>query len=208
MRTERIRGFSLMEMLLVIALITVISAIVVPSVTGVVRSHKLTTATQALIGDLDFARQTAASRNRAVEFRLYKLPPLQKPLEQPETFRGYQIFLMEKGKAIPLTEVKYLPAPVAISPDAVVSSLLDTGSRPLTRGADLPAARIPACELNYQAAIFRFTPDGSTDLAQDRQWFVSLVLDQDPIVAKNLPANYSTIQIDPFNGRTLVYRPQ
>lgn len=187
-------------------IVSLLIALAIPAAGSLGRAQKLSTATQVFIGDLDYARQIATARSRTVEFRFYKLPRSHSSSAVPEVFRAYQIFVLEKGTKKALTEIRYLPPPVVAFLRPTVSSILDPDLRPFKRGDEL-GTPLPGPAFNYEAAIFKFTPDGSTDLAQDRQWFVSLVLETDPIVAKNLPANYSTIQIDPFNGRPLLYRP-
>jgi hypothetical protein len=68
---------------------------------------------------------------------------------------------------------------------------------------------LPVYQNNYNALIFRFTPKGSTTLDATKSWFATLILQNDPVTtgANNLPANFATIQIDPFSGRAKAYRP-
>jgi type IV fimbrial biogenesis protein FimT len=60
------KGFSLIEMLVAIAIAAVLAALAVPSFSSFVDSARLSSATNALYGDLNRARSEAIKRNRRV----------------------------------------------------------------------------------------------------------------------------------------------
>jgi type IV fimbrial biogenesis protein FimT len=61
-----IRGFSVVELLVVVAIAAVIVAIAIPNVSGVMEASKLQAATSMLAAKLGEARMNALKRNRSV----------------------------------------------------------------------------------------------------------------------------------------------
>jgi type IV fimbrial biogenesis protein FimT len=60
------RGFSLIELLVVLAIIGIVSLIGVPSFNSAIRSSRLTTTVNDIVTDLSFARSEAIKRNQRV----------------------------------------------------------------------------------------------------------------------------------------------
>lgn len=67
---RRSRGFTLVEILVVVAVLAVIAAIAIPNVQGVMESYRLQTATSMLASKLNEARMNALKRNRSVWLEL------------------------------------------------------------------------------------------------------------------------------------------
>lgn len=67
---RRAEGFSLVEILVVVAILAVILAIAIPNVAGVVEANKLQTSTSMLASKLSEARINALKRNRAAWLRV------------------------------------------------------------------------------------------------------------------------------------------
>jgi prepilin-type N-terminal cleavage/methylation domain-containing protein len=67
---RRAAGFSLVEILVVVAIAAVILAIAIPNVAGVMESNKLQTSTSMLASKLAEARINALKRNRATWLRV------------------------------------------------------------------------------------------------------------------------------------------
>jgi len=61
------RGFTLIELMIVIALIAIVATIAVPGFTRLIDSNRLTAATNSVIGTLNFARSEAVRRGEPVE---------------------------------------------------------------------------------------------------------------------------------------------
>lgn len=199
------RGFSLLELLIVIAIIVILAALTIPAMNSMGRSSSLNGAVQSVTGTLDLARQTAITQNRPVEVRLYKLPEDGQPAGAPSDYRGMQIFVVDYESTNAVSRASRFPTPVVITTDTTTSSLMDDARFP-EQAAD-PAVPVPPAGSNYRYRSFRFKPDGGTDLPLDGNWFFTLVLKTDPIKANNLPANFATIQIEPMTGRPKVMRP-
>jgi Tfp pilus assembly protein FimT len=228
-------AFTLVELLVVIGIGIIIATLSITSYSKVVASGLLTTTTQAVIGLLDQARETAISRNAYVEVRVYELPapsanPTSGTLSQ---FRAMQTFLVTSSGYTQLTKVLIFPTPMILqfsdytTPSGTLSTsttdhctLLNNnldaslGLR-LTSGWNAPSTLLPAIgtppslptyQSNYGAVVFRFTPKGNLNLDNTKQWFLTLISSTDKLTG-NLPNNYATIQIDGFTGKTSYYRP-
>lgn len=204
-------GFSLLELLAVIAVFGIIASFTMPAVSSVMRASDLRTGSQILSEQLGLARQMAIAKNRSIEVRVYQYAV------SPETgegkFRAIQTFeILDSGVAQPLGRVCRLPSSVLIDSGATLSSII-TG----TSGGGLsPAAAtgaevgysLPEIGKSYRCVKFRFMPDGSTDLPPaSTSWFLTLHHVSEGDSLSSAPSDYSTVQIDPANGRTRIYHP-
>lgn len=59
-------GFSLVEMMVAVAILAILSAIAIPSFNNMLASNRLATQTNSLIGDIAYARNEAIKRNQGV----------------------------------------------------------------------------------------------------------------------------------------------
>ena len=217
-------GFSLIEMLIVLSVLGVLFAIAAPNLFSLMQASSLSSEGNLLRNKLTQAQQLALSKNNDVEVRFFKMAdPGAAELEAE--FRAFQFFQYdEKGQLNPVSKFFRISAPVIIS--AENSTLLkekgnqDDGAQdygfmaPSSGSAEIPiGSRVETTE--YVA--FRFRPDGSTDLpgrsgSSDAYeggdtWYLTLIQGTDPVDSTGLPANYYTIQLDPFNGRLAIFRP-
>lgn len=205
------RAFSLLELAIVISIIAVIAAFAVPAVATMLNGTLLTQASQMLTSEITLARQYATSRNRSVEVRLLRFQDPEIPAD-PGSFHGIQLMEVQStGASIPLGKVEFFPNAVALCADSR-SSLLDPAGTP----AQIPRSPISSTDpslprgiqQNYQIVSFRFLPDGSTTLAANQNWFVSVISSKDQNKGgAQLPANFFILQIDPVNGSTRGFRP-
>ena len=210
-------GFSLLELLAVLAVVGIVSAVAVPSVNAVLRGSRLTQGAQLICSQLDLARQTALSKNHSVEVRFYQYGDPETPGESPNSpgtgsFRAVQIFdIQDSGAAVPLSKVQVVPPSIVIDSGAVLSSIIGSASPAAVPASTTGAALnfpIPRAGTQYNCTLFRFLPDGSTNLSLASQWwFLTL---HNLLDGRNLdtpPANYFTIQIDANNGHIKTFRP-
>ncbi len=67
-RGFRVRGFTLVEMMITITVAAILLMIAVPSFTNIINSNRLKTTANAMIGALNTARMSAVQRNASVQF--------------------------------------------------------------------------------------------------------------------------------------------
>lgn len=199
------RAFSLVELLVVMAIVILLAVLTLPAISSINRTSSLNTATQALSGTLDLARQTAITQNRTVEVRFYKLPADGQPSATPSDYRGVQIFVVDYDTTNAVQRPFILPFPAVMATNTVASSLMDESIFPETS----PPAGVTVAPAgsNYRYRSLRFKPDGSADLAFSGTWHLSLVNKEDQIKANGLPANYATIRLEAMTGRIKTERP-
>ena len=186
-RSHASRAFSLVELLVVVAVIAIVAGFAVPAVTTMLKGSQLTQGSQMVVDQISLARQTALSRNRSVEVRFYKFGDPEIPGEKTDDptsgfFRAMQVFeVLENGAALPLGPIQRLPMNVIMhegepSTKTPLSTIItDQGANGRTRftkaqvGQDPTAPELPgmpsADKKSYEYVAFRFLPDGSTDLA-------------------------------------------
>lgn len=222
---RRPRGFTLVEILVVLAIISVIMFFAMPNLQQVVKGSKLVQAGEQLRGDLALAVQTAAKDSIPIEIRFYRYNDPELTISSNgKLFTAYGIYrlLPDLDKPSdptaprildPLIKIKKLPAGVGIPEDALLSPLVANENIPTAseevRGL-IPTQR--RTEAIYRA--FQLTTDGGTNLDKSgrQQWYVTLV-DTDEIernggsVNNLTPKNYVTLQIDPFNASIRWFQP-
>ena len=219
---SRSRAFSLIELVVVIAVLAIIAAFSVPAVTSMLQGSSLTQASQMLTDQVNLARQYGLSKNTTVEIRFYRYADPDTPGEdvtKPDAgkFRALQVFeMLASGAALPLGKVEELPNSVMFNvnrdkPDEGFSSILEHSSRNLKSvdnvKLDVSAVELPrGIKKQYEYVAFRFLPDGSTTLSPTKRWFLTLN-GVNGVTPGVLPPNFFTLQIDPVTGTTKIYRP-
>ncbi len=223
-------AFSLIEMLVVVAIIVMIMAVATPALMRTLQSSKLSGAGDALLGAISQAQQFAFTQNSPVEIRFFKFNT---DIDLPgarQDFRAYQMFkvttaALTSGSTltetfIPMGTLSRLPDSITLVADSDLSPLLNGNSQQDTKNGSTPGYS-GVSGATYNA--IRFMPDGSyrvagtisssglttIPFAQDiTLCHVTLASDAgSAITAKNLPPNFYTIQIDPFTGKARTYRP-
>jgi uncharacterized protein (TIGR02596 family) len=205
-------AFSLVELLIVVAIITVMASLMGPTLNSALRGTALTQATDKVIGVLSFAHQTALTKAQTVEVRFYSYVDPETP---GDTGQGHAIQVFgvdDAGTATPLMKAQTLPQTVVMTTNSYnaqsASTLLG-----LTNSSSTNVFKIPRVGTNYSYSGFQFYRSGATSLANSSQttnaWSVTLVNAADLLGAKGstLPLNYTTVVVDPFNGSLKTYRP-
>lgn len=213
------RAFTLVEMLVVMAIIAILTALVTPSLTSVLKANSLTQGSQDLIGQLALARQEALTKNHPVEVRFYQYadPNLSGEIAgDPSTgkFRALQAFsISDTGFAAPIDKVEHFPTTFMFDSGPTLSSLISLAAAGSTSGPVLTKGPqtfgIPVADKNFNMVAFRFNPDGSTNLGPTPNggWFITSHLIQYGDRLAKAPPNFATLQIDSSNGSLREFRP-
>ncbi len=201
------RGFSLVEMLVVLAIFAILAVLTMPAVSSTLQANALTQGTQTVLDQLSLARQFATSKNRVVEMRFYRFadPAGGAP---DKKFRAVQNFeLQDDGSAVPLDRLRKLPQGVIIDAGGTLSTMMGASRTKQWTATDTQAA-LPGIGTDYEVRAVRLRPDGSTDLsAATSPWFLTLHHENKGDNLASLPPNFAMLQIDPWNGQTMLYRP-
>jgi uncharacterized protein (TIGR02596 family) len=197
MKKSGCRSFSLLEMLLVLALMAAVVALAMEGYSATVQSTALTTGADMLSDALTEGRSDAVAQNTTVEVRIYDLPP---QTGGAPVYNALQLHWLKADKTTPpVASPTLLPAWVVIDATPAYSSLI--AENPQIAKPDSSDAR-----LNSQTRVFHFLPDGSTDLNPATNWFMTVraATQSDPA---HFPSNWACVQVDPTTGRPQIYRP-
>jgi uncharacterized protein (TIGR02596 family) len=223
--SSRPRAFTLVEVLVVLAIISLIMFFSVPNMKEMIQGSKLTQAGDQLKYDLGVAQQTAVKDNLTVEVRFYQyLQPGQAADASLVSFTAYQMFSLipdstrpgdPRAERIlaPIGKINKLPSGVVIPASTIWSTLVTQST--IANGTQEVPGLIPTerkTVASYRS--FQINPDGSTNLDTSgaEQWYVTLI-DSKEIEKSNgsldalAPNNYICIQVDPFNGGTRWFQP-
>ncbi len=210
------KGFTLIEMLVVVAIIALVAAAVTPMVFSQMMATRITSAGESMAGLLSLARQLAVSGNQEVEVRFYQYAEPATPgstvgfravalvrsagqAKGPGTGAGAGTQLGQQ-----LSDTFFLPSGITVSGSAMMSP-------PLTIFTSSPDRE--GIIKKVQGATFRafhFYPDGSTDFQEhaivaNRCYFT---LGEERVIADgSVPKNFYAVQVDPTSGRVISYRP-
>ena len=179
-------AFSLLELLIVIAIIGGLSTLTITSISGIQRGTAMSSSASQLLDYLATGRQAATTLNQPV--RVWFCPGA--------TNDSMLLYRTDTTNAI-APELK-LNERVVISSNSSCSSVLTTAVSGTTQ---------PDPKRGNSCYSFRFMPDGSTDLAGSASPTLTLVYRTDAASA-TLPANFFTLQIDQQTGTVRTFRPQ
>jgi len=191
------RGFSLLEMLLVLALIAGLVALAAEGYSTTVQSTAVTTGADMISDAFTEARQCAVAQNTSVEVRIYDLPP--QPGAAP-VYDAIQLhWLKADGTTPPVNNIMLLSSWIAIDATTAHSPLIAANTQTAT--PDAGDAR-----LSGTTRVFHFLPDGTTDLDPAANWFLTVraASQSDPA---HFPSNWACVKVDPVTGRPQIYRP-
>ncbi len=203
---KRCSAFSLIELLVVMAIIVILMAAAVPALNSVLEGGRLTQATTLIVNQFTLAKQNATTENKNITLRVIR-KDTSSPYDRIQLVR-----LDSAGNATPMLRVATLPTQTAIASDPSLSSIMGIAESAADPTKD---PSIPGLETSYRYVQFTFRPRGSLEtfrtpdnlgLNIEDNWFATVVFarhasDSSP------PANFATIQIDPVNGGVQVYRP-
>lgn len=233
MRPRLIRGFSLVELLLVIVVIGIVATFAIPAIRSALKSSALDMGSNLLVEQMSLGRQQAIAKNRTVEARFYRYSDGESPGEiagQPETghFRAIQLFeRSDNGIWLPLDKAMRMPDTAIMSAGEKLSTILGENyaarvvTKSVVQGDPANNPDIPRAGNKYEYIAFRFLPHGGTDLAamgnagrnsQGGLWHITVHSLSDlprtnPPAYDQAPPSYVTWMVDPVTGIGRVYRP-
>jgi len=197
MKKSGCRSFSLLEMLLVLALMAAVVVVVMEGYSATAQSTAVTTGADMLSDALTEGRSDAVAQNTTVEVRIYDLPPESGGAPVYDALQLH--WLKADGTTPPVANPLLLSSWVVIDATAAHSPLIASNTQAATPDAsDL--------RLNSQTRVFHFLPDGSTDLNPTTNWFMTVraASQSDPA---QFPSNWACITVDATTGRPQIYRP-
>jgi len=232
--SSRNRGFSLIELMVVMMIIGIVAAFVVPATSNILKGSQMTQGSQILYDQISLARQYALSKNHPIEVRLIRYADPEVPGEvdasgtsQPTNgnFRAIQVFetldaidpATNDFVRVPLDKPAVLPQSIVMNKGVLSTLLRESGSAPTAPTTGTANSRDPQMPrkvgTNYDYVYFRFMPDGSTNLPPKSStdangvWYVTLQNINDNMTTTPPTGNFYTIQIDPVSGAMKQFRP-
>ena len=185
------KGFSLIELLVVVAIIGILIVITLPAISSVMQSTDLTRGGQVVADHVNLARQIASAQNSVVELRFIKLPDR----------AGYSAIQLWKadtnGGMKPARALSTLPQSVTVAPNPPLPGFMSS----------LPSGTMPVGSASAPYAAIQIRPTGQvTPVLSMSNMFLAIV---PTAMATNsqLPPNYFLLQINPLTGVQLIYRP-
>ena len=199
------KGFTLIEILVVLAIIAVIVTFTVPNPEPVLKGSKLKQAADDLERALANAQQVAITQNHPVEFRFFRYDDPDTPGSE-EFFRSYQavqvITSPEDHREVieerVVTQVESFQSPFVLA-EGNFSTLINSDA--LEQGS----AEIPRSD-NAEYVAFEFRPNGATNLAtvDMPHWTLTLIRDTDK---KPVVGEFITLTVDAYNGQIRQFQP-
>jgi uncharacterized protein (TIGR02596 family) len=195
MKNSGADAFSLIELLVVMAVLAILVSVSVPALTSLTAGSNLNRAGQ-LVGDqIAMARQEAVAKNRDVQIVFYNLTN-----GLTKGWRGMSVQRIEQtssGKVmVAVSKVAQLPDNVIISESSTLSPMLTAGTTGTTNLANFGSV---------QYSAFRFRANGSLEGGFGAA--NNILTLQMATAQGNPPSNYYTIQVNALTGRVSVYRP-
>lgn len=200
------RGFSLLELLVVVAVMLILLGLGVTSFSDVQRAYGITTGAENVRNALLLARLEATSRSRTLEVRFCRL-------DADSPVRDLQVVLHEPDGSLSLRyKMRSLPESLLLEIDTTRSTLFTYPNKALNAsgsnfvandaGNAFPINGSP----NYEVFSFFIYPDGTSSQPWSSAVFPSVTLRSIQNLSE-APENYAVIQIDPANGRSSILRP-
>lgn len=205
-------AFSLVELMVVVAIVIILMALIVPNMGGIGSARQLTGEAALLQSNLLAARRLALTRNTPVELRIYRTDSQQTP-ELTDSYVAYQTLIKSRDDVASSNEIfkpegriHRFPGRVVITDNASFTTLAKTDRQQSPDSNASAAGNSAAADLPFFAV--RFFPDGSAQLGRttSEPWSITLQ-SWTPGASSELPPNFVTLVVDPFNGQVTKFQP-
>jgi len=206
-------GFTLVELLAVLTIISILTAATIPALQSVLQSTTITQGGQTLVEQVNLARQIASARNLTVQVRLIQLAQVQNP--SATGYNAIQLWGTPSGSSTPIamSRMVILPGAVVISQDTTNYSKLLAGAVVTSANMSVPAG--PASYIAFSVMPSGVIPVGNATTGESSVMtgaYLSVVPAANGSTtaapgATGAPKNYLIVQMNPNTGSTLVYRP-
>ncbi|MDR0532343.1 MAG: Verru_Chthon cassette protein D [Verrucomicrobiales bacterium] len=190
-------AFTLVELLVVTAVLVIFIAVAIPSFRGISQSNSLGNAGRDLADTLNLGRDEAMARNRKVNIRLIKSAGVTGGAAR---YRAMQVWIAKDdgGEVSALSKVDWLPNGIVISEATALTPILSSTS------AQIGTMTVLGEQCNYVSFVIGANGilDGAVSNAES---FLTLVREKD--VAAVSPNDFFSVFINPATGGVSVYRP-
>lgn len=199
-------AYSLVELIAVTGIVLLMVSMAVPTVLDLLKSMRMNHAAEMLQARLMEARAMAVTHNRDIEVRVYKNGADARM--DLASGHGMQIFRLnaEAGQGLGQEAGALRMIPEGVE-DKLPLSVQFSLNAEFTSFWKLPLQKELSAKGPREYVAFRYRPDGSTDLAEDQKWTLSLVA-QPEEDASRLPANFVVFMLDPVTGYIRRFRPE
>jgi len=186
-------AFSLIELLVVMAILGILTVLVAPAVQSVLAGRNVGTAAEMITAGLQSARQAAITRNALVQWQLLRVPDRRNG--DTQAFRLTRSLILTPGTREwqSLDPPEWLPVGAWVSTNTSESPLL---SNP-TSATNLPGSLVSGGSAIAATIIFNAAGRANVDVSQN--WLT--------VVSRANTNDFLTIQLDPTSGRVRTFRP-